>query len=446
MQDLKPAGNDLGKVATISLSCEGRPSEVATKKELEDFYEWFRGFVDAEGYFSITSNRNAYTFTFGIGLHIDDLEVLKHIQKTLQIGTVYIKPKIAEFVVRRSDELKVIMDIFDKTPLNSYKHFNFLGFKQAFELYKVGMKDKNQLRVHMEEIKNTMNTNRTDFSQPNRKFHITPNWLLGFIEGDGCFNIDFAKTKNSHIRLSFRLLIIQSAIDLALLLAIKNYINSLAVSASNSLDLTLIMDLQDKELEGLGRNYVGLFSSTNKKISKLNEKYNLTVGNMDFIKDTLLPFFDSLTFYTKKELDYQDWKNILLLKEKGFHYTSEGLELIQLTLEQMNSSRLSTKVNSTLQDRELLLSKINELLSRPSNFELRDGKTYIKSTGGYYYNNTKSVSILMLDEKDSVIKTWLSLTSCAEGLGLSKSGIQKRLKNQTRFDFDGKIVYLMKND
>jgi len=39
MQDLKPAGNDLGKVATISLSCEGRPSEVATKKELEDFYE-----------------------------------------------------------------------------------------------------------------------------------------------------------------------------------------------------------------------------------------------------------------------------------------------------------------------------------------------------------------------------------------------------------------------
>jgi len=134
------------------------------------------------------------------------------------------------------------------------------------------------------------------------------------------------------------------------------------------------------------------------------------------------------------------------LKEKGFHYTSEGLELIQLTLEQMNSSRLSTKVNSTLQDRELLLSKINELLSRPSNFELRDGKTYIKSTGGYYYNNTKSVSILMLDEKDSVIKTWLSLTSCAEGLGLSKSGIQKRLKNQTRFDFDGKIVYLMKND
>lgn len=93
------------------------------------------------------------------------------------------------------------------------------------------------------------------------------------------------------------------------------------------------------------------------------------------------------------------------MKEKGFHYTDEGLELIELTLKQMNSNRLSTNVNRVLVDRELLLSKINELLSRPSNFESREGKTFITSTGNYYYNNTKSVGITMLDEKDSVIKT-----------------------------------------
>lgn len=201
-----------------------------------------------------------------------------------------------------------------------------------------------------------------------------------------------------------------------------------------------------------------MYSSTNKSIVKLNEKYNLTVGNKDFIKEIFLPaeqvqppvtsgpFFDNLTFHTKKELDYKDWKNILLLREKGFHYTAEGLELIQSTLKQMNRNRLSTYEKSTLLDRNLLLSKTNELLSRPSNFESRDGKIYIKSTGGYYYNNAKPLSILMLDEKDSVVKTWLSLTSCAEGLGISKSGTQKRLKNQTRFDFKGKIVYLIKND
>lgn len=381
-------------------------------------------------------------------MHIDDLEVLKYIQKTLGIGTVYIKPNIAEFVVKRFHEVETIIEIFSKTPLNSCKHLNFLNFKQAFELYtSKDIKDKNELRVQIEDLRNKMNTNRVDYSWPDRKFHITPNWLLGFIEGDGSFGIEFSRTRNSHTKLGFRLQIIQSVVDLDLLLAIKNYINSLSVSLLNTFDQTVTIDLKDQVLEeGLQRNYVGLYSSTNKKIVKPNEKYNLTVRDFDFIKDTLLPFFDNLTFHTKKELDYQDWKNIILLKEKGFHYTTEGLDLIELTLNQMNSRRLSTNVNGTLPDRELLLSKINELLSRPSNFESVDGKIYIKSLGKYYYNNTKSVSISLLDENNLVLKTWPSLTSCAEGLGISKSGVQKRLKNQTRFLFNGEIVHLKRSE
>lgn len=381
-------------------------------------------------------------------MHIDDLEVLKYIQKTLGIGTVYIKPNIAEFVVKRFHEVETIIEIFSKTPLNSCKHLNFLNFKQAFELYtSKDIKDKNELRVQIEDLRNKMNTNRVDYSWPDRKFHITPNWLLGFIEGDGSFGIEFSRTRNSHTKLGFKLQIIQSVVDLDLLLAIKNYINSLSVSLLNTFDQTVTIDLKDQVLEeGLQRNYVGLYSSTNKKIVKPNEKYNLTVRDFDFIKDTLLPFFDNLTFHTKKELDYQDWKNIILLKEKGFHYTTEGLDLIELTLKQMNSRRLSTNVNGTLPDRELLLSKINELLSRPSNFESVDGKIYIKSLGKYYYNNTKSVSISLLDENNLVLKTWPSLTSCAEGLGISKSGVQKRLKNQTRFLFNGEIVHLKRSE
>lgn len=381
-------------------------------------------------------------------MHIDDLEVLKYIQKTLGIGTVYIKPNIAEFVVKRFHEVETIIEIFSKTPLNSCKHLNFLNFKQAFELYtSKDIKDKNELRVQIEDLRNKMNTNRVDYSWPDRKFHITPNWLLGFIEGDGSFGIEFSRTRNSHTKLGFRLQIIQSVVDLDLLLAIKNYINSLSVSLLNTFDQTVTIDLKDQVLEeGLQRNYVGLYSSTNKKIVKPNEKYNLTVRDFDFIKDTLLPFFDNLTFHTKKELDYQDWKNIILLKEKGFHYTTEGLDLIELTLNQMNSRRLSTNVNGTLPDRELLLSKINELLSRPSNFESVDGKIYIKYIGKYYYNNTKSVSISLLDENNLVLKTWPSLTSCAEGLGISKSGVQKRLKNQTRFLFNGEIVHLKRSE
>jgi len=98
-------------------------------------------------------------------LHIDDLEVLKYIQKTLGIGTVYIKPNIAEFVVKRFHEVETIIEIFSKTPLNSCKHLNFLNFKQAFELYtSKDIKDKNELRVQIEDLRNKMNTNRVDYS------------------------------------------------------------------------------------------------------------------------------------------------------------------------------------------------------------------------------------------------------------------------------------------
>jgi hypothetical protein len=98
-------------------------------------------------------------------LHIDDLEVLKHIQKTLKIGTIFIKPKVAEFVVKRFHEVEAIIEIFSKTPLNSCKHLNFLNFKQAFEIYtSKDINDKNQLKEQIEDLKNSMNNNRVDYS------------------------------------------------------------------------------------------------------------------------------------------------------------------------------------------------------------------------------------------------------------------------------------------
>lgn len=55
-----------------------------------------------------------------------------------------------------------------------------------------------------------------------------------------------------------------------------------------------------------------------------------------------------------------------MLKEQG-HHLSEGVELINLTLSQMNNNRLSTS-NQPPVDRVLLLEKFSQLLSGPSNF------------------------------------------------------------------------------
>lgn len=422
-------------------------SNISLDQDRKKFLEWFRGFVDAEGYFAIITNRNSYSFIFGIGLHIDDLKVLEIIQQTLQIGKVYIRSDKAEFLVRRTDEVKLIIEIFTETPLNSNKQLNFLAFKKAFEIFTQTSEKDEQLRVHIEEIRSSMNNNRLEFNWVNRQFNITPWWFLGFVEGDGSFSINLTKTGES-VFLRFRFIITQSVTDLDLLTAIKFYINQLALSSVNANTGTenMIISSESKQLNSEADNYVSMYlTEANSKILKGKEKYNLTVQDFNFIKQMLLPFFDSLGFYTKKGLDYVDFKNILLLKDKGFHFTPEGLELIQLTLNQMNNNRLSTYSRKIVGDRELLLSKINDLLVKPSNLELKgDGKIFIKSLSRYYYNNTKPLEIKMEDESGSVVKTWPSLTSCAESLGLSKSGVQKRLKNVTRFVFEGRTVYLNK--
>lgn len=93
---------------------------------LENFYDWFRGFTDAEGCFSITHLRDKFwRFSFEIKLHIDDANMLYFIQNTLGIGKVYISGTTCRFMVSKQSEVQKIIEIFTKYPLNSSKRLNF---------------------------------------------------------------------------------------------------------------------------------------------------------------------------------------------------------------------------------------------------------------------------------------------------------------------------------
>ena len=96
-----------------------------------DFLNWFVGFTDAEGNFLINSNiKNGrvekFNFRFTIRLHKDDLKVLQYIREVLQIGKVY-NHDLVYFLVTRQEEIKKLIMIFDKYPLNSIKQLNYLS-------------------------------------------------------------------------------------------------------------------------------------------------------------------------------------------------------------------------------------------------------------------------------------------------------------------------------
>lgn len=164
-----------------------------------------------------------------------------------------------------------------------------------------------------------MNLYRTEFIHPEIK--ITPYWLLGFVEGDGSFSIDKDKLRNVFS-------IAQTISQKPVLEAIGSFLQNIAPNDLKSLNIKFI-HLSNKQAYGNTR-----------------AKTQLIVRNFQYSSKCLIPFFDNLTFVSKKDLDYKDWKTIANLKLSGVHLTKQGKELILSICNQMNNNRLSTNLKT----------------------------------------------------------------------------------------------------
>jgi hypothetical protein len=136
-------------------------------------FQWFVGFSDGESNFSIvpkkdnTGKVNRFTFMFSIGLHRDDIDVLYTIQRSLGIGTVRRSNNECKFIVNDIESIQKLISIFDKYNLNTTKYLDFIDFKEAFNLYysRDGIVTE-KLKETILNLKNRMNTNRTNFILP----------------------------------------------------------------------------------------------------------------------------------------------------------------------------------------------------------------------------------------------------------------------------------------
>ena len=157
---------------------------------------------------------------------------------------------------------------------------------------------------------------------------------------------------------------------------------------------------------------------------------SLVVKDLKFLESAFIPLFDKLTWHTKKELDYQDWKDIIKLRKNGVHYLPEGEALIKRIARQMNKHRLSNS-DAPIIDRTLLKAEIDKLLSEPSNYVSKNGKAWI-----IYLNRlkleTKAKAVQLVEmSSGNVLKTFKTQTDCGDFFNISETAIRKRLKNET---------------
>ena len=366
-----------------------------------NFIEWFRGFTDTEGCFNIqndvllTKDHN-FKFIFRITLHLDDLACLEFIKNTLHIGNVRVNTERSEvaYEVSAQREIEIILAIFvggaPKFNLNTTKHLNFIAFERAFLLFvkNNSQEARKELKPEIKSLKESMNKQRTDFTIPSNHYNISNYWLLGFVEGEGSF---YFSASNKSLVFS-----ISQKGNETLMLAIREFLYNLV-------PLEQLNSATDNESwVKINSDYRGIF--------------NLIVQRKSYIEFVLIPFFDSLTWQNKKFLDYDDWKAIFYLYKKGLNYLQEGEAFIKRILSQMNNNRLSTSKVPKV-DRDLIQVIITKLLSEPSNYEIKDGRIFLKSLNRFKGSPTSKMVKLLDATSEDIMNTFTSIAESAKFLG-----------------------------
>jgi hypothetical protein len=372
-----------------------------------DFYEFLRGLSDGESNFQITQDKIGkckFKFKFRIGMHLNDRPLLVYIRNRLGIGKIFplntenITPGRDKLVATREvysfEELLKIINIFDNHPLNTTKQLDYLVWREAYFLYTInneeGKLDLNILDQIL-NLKNSMNNKRNNFIQSSlQKFNVTPYWLLGLIEGEGSFFVT-KKILTQHFELS--LIHLQKPV----LEEVYKFLMS-------------IIPNDMKNFKGL-ENPIQLID---KNLSYKASMCVIKISHMAYISKIFIPFLVNLTFFSKKENSFTDWKSLALIKLSGKHLTSLGKTLCNALSNRMNDWTYFTDngISNRLAAEQLDL-QIQQLLS--------DTSVIIdKNRGGY-------VKIQILDDQAKSFSSPMSKQEVADFFHVSIKTISRRL-------------------
>lgn len=287
--------------------------------ELDPFY--VTGFSDGEACFHFAIGKNpkykiGYYVNpgFSIVLHKKDEELLKKIQAFFDnVGVLKVKKDIVQFRVFSINDLNVIIEHFDKYPLITKKHADFILFKEGLEL----IKNKEHLTIEgfnkIISIRASMNKGLPEILKsafPNiigkpapsvtLPEELNPNWVAGFTDAEGCFFVKVKKDHSSNIVLGYQI-------------------------TQHSRDTLLVKKL------------ITFFNSGRLELSK--SSINFVVTRLSDITGIIIPFYEKYSIIGSKVKDFEDWKKIAKLMTSKSHLTKEGFDEIIKIKSGMNASR-----------------------------------------------------------------------------------------------------------
>ncbi len=247
------------------------PDKPVPSKEI---LSWIIGFTEGDGSFVI-NKRNELSFILIQG--INNVEILYKIKNILQMGNIIKQgPRVYRLIINKKEHIELIILLFNgNIVLPSIK----IKFNKFINVYNLNPFDKTILYISSNIIP-TFNDN----------------WILGFTEAEGCFNISLL---NNSVAFRTRFILSQ-----------KGDINLPIFSQ-------LILLFNTGKIEGHSKN----------------DNYNFIISHLKNM-DKLYIYFDNKEFLGIKGKSYQLFKELnLKLKNKEHLDINKRNELINMSKE-----------------------------------------------------------------------------------------------------------------
>jgi hypothetical protein len=127
-------------------------------------------------------------------------------------------------------------------------------------------------------------------------------WITGFVDGEGCFHVGI--NANAEMTAGFQVLpeftVVQHERDVQVLHALKAYFGCGVVRVNHG------------------------------------DRMAFRVRSKEHLLQNVVPFFIEHPLKTKKNVDFQKFRQVLLMMEADRHLTSDGVEEIRVIAAQMN--------------------------------------------------------------------------------------------------------------
>ena len=157
---------------------------------------------------------------------------------------------------------------------------------------------------------------------------LNPNWITGFVDGEGCFSISFVRQYGDAKR--------------------KGYITGYQVAHE------FVITQGEKSLQALQRikDFFGVGQvHINRRVDKHREPmYRYVVRRRDDLIEIIIPFFMKYPLQTAKQLDFMKFRQCVEIMNLKRHLTREGVVEISKIVETMNRQKSKQSLVGILRD------------------------------------------------------------------------------------------------